>query len=393
MCGVLMIAFVLLLSILNPTLDMKKGNIYEAKLCENIRKLRKEKGLTQEKLSEILAVSVGAVSKWENGNNTPDIETLAILADFFDISIDALLGYDLSSKKIKDIIEDINSKVGQHMFDEAEAASRDALSRYPHDFPLIYTSACMYQLKALEKEDIKAAKRSIELFENARDHLSQNDNPEINEFTINLSIASSYSFFDEKKAIEIFKENNFAGISDAIMSFTYLKMGETDESLKCSTNGIIRNLFGLLNCSTYMIIALTAKGNKKSIDSALQLCQNSLELIRMFKTKESGYLSKFEALFMVIKAYIHALMGNDDLMESDLKEGKRLALSYDMSRSNNIAENMKFYYSDKEAVTGYDSLGECVVDGISKIINENMKLIPHIDKNIVALISERWERI
>lgn len=142
-----------------------------------------------------------------------------------------------------------------------------------------------------------------------------------------------------------------------------------------------------------MIIALTAKGNKKSIDSALQLCQNSLELIRMFKTKESGYLSKFEALFMVIKAYIHALMGNDDLMESDLKEGKRLALSYDMSRSNNIAKNMKFYYSDKEAVTGYDSLGECVVDGISKIINENMKLIPHIDKNIVALISERWERI
>lgn len=363
------------------------------KLCENIRKLRKEKGLTQEKLAEILAVSVGAVSKWENGNNTPDIETLAILADFFDISIDALLGYDLSSKKIKDIIEDINSKVGQHMFDEAEAASRDALSRYPHDFPLIYTSACMYQLKALEKEDIKAAKRSIELFENARDHLSQNDNPEINEFTINLSIASSYSFFDENKAIEIFKENNFAGISDAIMSFTYLKMGETDESLKCSTNGIIRNLFGLLNCSTYMIIALTAKGNKKSIDSALQLCQNSLELIRMFKTKESGYLSKFEALFMVMKAYIHALMGNDDLMESDLKEGKRLALSYDMSRSNNIAKNMKFYYSDKEAVTGYDSLGECVVDGISKIINENMKLIPHIDKNIVALISERWEII
>ena len=41
---------------------------------------------------------------------------------------------------------------------------------------------------------------------------------------------------------------------------------------------------------------------------------------------------------MVIKAYIHALMGNDDLMESDLKEGKRLALSYDMSRSNNIAK-------------------------------------------------------
>ena len=43
------------------------------KLHENIKAFRRERGLTQEKLAEALGVTVGAVSKWENGNNTPDI--------------------------------------------------------------------------------------------------------------------------------------------------------------------------------------------------------------------------------------------------------------------------------------------------------------------------------
>ena len=67
-------------------------------LYENIKKLRKNKGMTQEELAEFLGVTVGAVSKWENGNNTPDIVMLTILADFFDVSVDVLLGYEISSK-------------------------------------------------------------------------------------------------------------------------------------------------------------------------------------------------------------------------------------------------------------------------------------------------------
>lgn len=39
----------------------------DLKLHENIKKFRKDKKLTQEKLAEMLGVTVGAVSKWENG--------------------------------------------------------------------------------------------------------------------------------------------------------------------------------------------------------------------------------------------------------------------------------------------------------------------------------------
>ncbi|HNZ62711.1 MAG TPA: helix-turn-helix transcriptional regulator [Bacillota bacterium] len=59
-------------------------------LGNNIAKYRKEKGMTQDKLAEIMSVSPQAVSKWENNISYPDIELLPKLADVFGISIDEL---------------------------------------------------------------------------------------------------------------------------------------------------------------------------------------------------------------------------------------------------------------------------------------------------------------
>ena len=74
-------------------------------LHENIKKYRKEMGITQEGLAEAFGITVGAVSKWESGSTIPDIMTLMDLADFFDISVDTLLGYTISSKNVDDIID------------------------------------------------------------------------------------------------------------------------------------------------------------------------------------------------------------------------------------------------------------------------------------------------
>ena len=59
-------------------------------LGNNIAKFRKEKGMTQDKLAEMLSVSPQAVSKWENSVSYPDIEILPKLADIFSVSMDTL---------------------------------------------------------------------------------------------------------------------------------------------------------------------------------------------------------------------------------------------------------------------------------------------------------------
>ena len=61
-------------------------------LAKNIRALRRERGLTQERLAEMLGVTVGAVHKWETGLSQPELATPIELAGVFSVSVDALLG-------------------------------------------------------------------------------------------------------------------------------------------------------------------------------------------------------------------------------------------------------------------------------------------------------------
>ena len=68
----------------------------------NIKRLRQNKGVTQEALGEVLGVSSQAVSKWENESALPDILTLPKLADYFGISIDELMGYKLNALTYKE---------------------------------------------------------------------------------------------------------------------------------------------------------------------------------------------------------------------------------------------------------------------------------------------------
>lgn len=67
------------------------------KLGENIRALRLCKRLTQEQVAQKLGVTYQAVSKWENGTNTPDIALLPEIAAFFGVTIDALFHQDAIS--------------------------------------------------------------------------------------------------------------------------------------------------------------------------------------------------------------------------------------------------------------------------------------------------------
>lgn len=57
----------------------------------NISALRKAKGITQEELANELGVSAQAVSKWENDSSCPDISLLTKIADYFGVTVDALL--------------------------------------------------------------------------------------------------------------------------------------------------------------------------------------------------------------------------------------------------------------------------------------------------------------
>ena len=98
-----------------------------------IKFLRKEKKVTQEELAEYLHISSQAVSKWETGASSPDIDLLPKLAIFFGTSLDMLLDFDQS--QVDAAVEALVRESGRGGKDPAksEAFLRKALEKYPNN--------------------------------------------------------------------------------------------------------------------------------------------------------------------------------------------------------------------------------------------------------------------
>ena len=60
-------------------------------LADRIQQLRKSRGISQEELADRIGVSRQAVSKWESGQTSPDLEKIVLLSDYFEVTTDYLL--------------------------------------------------------------------------------------------------------------------------------------------------------------------------------------------------------------------------------------------------------------------------------------------------------------
>ena len=59
-----------------------------------LRKLREAKGISAKTLGELCGLSKNTVGRYENGEREPSVQSLVALADFFDVSIDYLIGHE-----------------------------------------------------------------------------------------------------------------------------------------------------------------------------------------------------------------------------------------------------------------------------------------------------------
>lgn len=69
-------------------------------ISKRIKQLRKERGMTQAELGSKLGVIKQTISSWETGVSNPNNETLAIMAKFFGVSVDYLLGTEASNNQL-----------------------------------------------------------------------------------------------------------------------------------------------------------------------------------------------------------------------------------------------------------------------------------------------------
>jgi len=96
------------------------------KLSEKIQVLRKQKGLSQEQLAEMLGVSRQSISKWELDDSAPDIATLVKISEIFGVSTDYLLkGASISGEPIHQQNEPVTPTQSTTVYYEDEDEDED----------------------------------------------------------------------------------------------------------------------------------------------------------------------------------------------------------------------------------------------------------------------------
>ena len=120
---------------------------------ETIKRLRKERDITQEEFAEVFGLSCQSVSRWENNACYPDIELIPIIAAFFDISTDKLMGVDevAEKKAVDQYLNDFQAAISVGNIDECISVARAGVAEFPNNYVLL--NKLMYALFVATSDD------------------------------------------------------------------------------------------------------------------------------------------------------------------------------------------------------------------------------------------------
>ncbi|MBQ3044608.1 MAG: helix-turn-helix transcriptional regulator [Clostridia bacterium] len=142
-------------------------------LGETIKKLRKERELTQENLASFLGVSYQSISKWERGESFPDVTLIPSIASFFGVTIDELFGTDKSKheEKIEQYIEEYETLCLKDLPAALEMI-KTAVKEFPGEFRLLirYMAALLSEKGKLNGEPKKIFDEMYTINETIQNH-------------------------------------------------------------------------------------------------------------------------------------------------------------------------------------------------------------------------------
>ena len=338
----------------------------ELRLAENIKRMRKERALTQEALANALGVTVGAVYKWEADLTSPEIGMLVKIADLFDTSVDTLLGYEMADKRkgsITDHIYGLLAKKDHAALEEAEKA----LIRYPNDYHVIVAAGNAFSAFGMEEKNNDMLKRAIALFEKALYIVPFDVDPRYGKLSIIGNIAVMYFLIDEKdKALSMMIENNEAGVFSSKIAWLTAMKGETGEDCYSQLCLSFMNLnFELINVTMGLLFYYKNKGDLPSIKTLSRWCIEHSENIR--KTKDPCFYDKINCACLTAESYAYFKSGDKEKAKELLNQAHELAEFFDSSEEKN-RDIIKLFDCQQEAAV-FTILGETGMESVESTLD------------------------
>ncbi len=217
--------------------------MYLNKMGNIIAKKRREAGMTQSELAEYIGVSKPAVSKWESGYSLPDIALLPVLASFFDISIDELMGYQpqMNKRNIAAVYEKMIKNLSELSADKVFGECRSYISKYYFCWELILKiSQFMYDHYTLSSVPQEILKDVAGYTERISDQCSDNTITRAAKYLNACCLINLNQHDDAQKILEDLIEP----ITNApvLLAFIHNKKGENSSAEKIIFDFIEQNL-------------------------------------------------------------------------------------------------------------------------------------------------------
>ena len=337
----------------------------ETRIAENIRAYRKQLGLTQEQLAEVLGVSAGAVYKWESKSSLPELKLIMEMADFFDVSVDMLLGYQMKDNRLGATVHrlwEASNNRDYEMLSEAEKAIR----KYPHSFEVVFTAAHVYYTFGAETKKEPWLRRAIELLQKSKLLVSQCTDPRVNESTIGGMMAEMHEMLGETdKALELLKANNAGAIFNDLIGIELLSHGgDQEEANDYLEDGLLRTISSLIQVVIGYAMLFNAKGDNASGMEMMHWIIPAMEGLK--KTKEPGFIDKMIVVFDTYMAIFQYNSGKRKEAVESLRKATVLARAFDAAP--NYAANLVKYVRESEITNAHNLFGITAMDEVERIL-------------------------
>ena len=335
-------------------------------LPANISRLRKEHSMTQEQLAEALGVTFASVSKWERGVATPELNLIAEMADLFEVSIDALIGYQFRNNDRESTIARLKQYMHNRDQDDPFSDIEKALQRYPNCFDVVYYSARVYRVRGLYQKNTLYEKKALDLYHRACMLISQNTDPQISEISIRNTMAEIHLELGEhKKGLEILKHNNPCRLNHALIGQT---LAASDKDFKSALPYLSMALLDFSVTHVQLVTGyLNVYSKTEDYQNALSLVNWALAFYPGLKIPgTSNYLDKSEAVLWAIRAHILLSLNQKEDAANSLRQAKNIALSFDKAPNYNAA-SIRFF-ACQEPATAFDDFGDTAMIGVEETV-------------------------
>lgn len=294
----------------------------EINISENVARLRKKRKITQDELAKFVGVTKASVSKWETGQSLPDVAMLPLLASYFNVTLDELVGYEpmLSGDQIKKIYHDLALEFADKEFEVVMARCEKLIKKYYSCYSFLEQMCVLLFNHFNLAHNSKRQSQIIDMIISICEHILKNckDIGVCNDVTV-ISAMTALQKGDADFAIDVMENMmspyRLSTQSAPMLIQAYIMKGDIDKADSFTQIGIYTNLLLLVSYGVQYISIHTSEDcceeMIKRIDivsDAFNLDEVNANIIASFSYQCALYYilkgKKEEALYR-IKKYIN----------------------------------------------------------------------------------------